>query len=164
MPRPESAGSTLPELLLVVVITGLLAALGLVQTRQSLARLRVESATRRVTQGLEWGRAAAQQLGRPCALQLSSDGWTAPSGGTVPACPGGTVSLGEGTDRNPVQLEHNLPAAVRFTSNGLVLDGGTVLLSSPGTDLVRCVVISLPLGVMRLGQWQQGACRPDPAL
>jgi ABC-type branched-subunit amino acid transport system ATPase component len=67
-------------------------------------------------------------------------------------------------DSNPVLLEHNLPAAVRFTSNGLVLDGGTVVLSAPGTDLVRCVVISLPLGVMRLGQWQQGACRPDLAL
>lgn len=164
MPRPESAGYTLPELLLVVVIAGLLAALGLVQTGQSLARLRVESATRRVTQGLEWGRAAAQQLGSPCALQLSSRGWTAPSAGTVPACPGVPLSLGEGMDSNPVLLEHNLPAAVRFTSNGLVLDGGTVVLSAPGTDLVRCVVISLPLGVMRLGQWQQGACRPDLAL
>jgi hypothetical protein len=37
------------------------------------------------------------------------------------------------------------------------LDGGTVLLSTEGTDLVRSVVVALPLGVNRLGrQWPAG--------
>jgi hypothetical protein len=63
-----------------------------------------------------------------------------------------------------VQLRHNLPDAVRFTSNGLVLDGGTVVVNAPGTALERCVVMSLPLGVVRMGRWLDGECRPDPSL
>jgi hypothetical protein len=53
---------------------------------------------------------------------------------------------------------------VRFSSNGLVLDGGTVVVGHPATALFRCVVVSLPLGVTRVGLWEGGACRPDPAL
>jgi hypothetical protein len=63
-----------------------------------------------------------------------------------------------------VQLRHNLPGSVRFTSNGLVLDGGTVVVAAEGTALERCVVMSLPLGVVRLGRWQNDECRPDPSL
>ena len=41
------------------------------------------------------------------------------------------------------------------------LDGGTVLLSTEGTDLVRSVVVALPLGVNRLGRQWPGGCLPD---
>ena len=63
-----------------------------------------------------------------------------------------------------LRLEHNLPAAVRFSANGLVLDGGTVVVSHPGTSLARCVVVSLPLGVTRVGLYGNGSCLPDAAL
>ena len=39
---------------------------------------------------------------------------------------------------------------------------GTMLLSTEGTDLVRCVVVALPLGVTRLGRQEPGGCLPDP--
>ena len=66
----------------------------------------------------------------------------------------------------------NLPGALRFSSNGLVLDGGTVVISAAGTELRRCLVMSLPLGVVRLGRYEgeQGdspsssACRAEEAL
>jgi len=38
------------------------------------------------------------------------------------------------------------------------LDGGTVLLSTEGTDLVRCVVVALPLGLTRLALGSGAAC------
>ena len=71
-----------------------------------------------------------------------------------------------------VNLRHNLPAALRFSSNGLVLDGGTVLISAAGIDLRRCLVLSLPLGVVRLGRYSgsvdgtpsSSACLADGAL
>jgi hypothetical protein len=74
------------------------------------------------------------------------------------------LALGEGVAGGAVQLEHNLPPEVRFTSNGLVLDGGTVRLSAEGSDLERCLVMALPLGVVRLGRWEQQGCQADPSL
>ncbi|MCT0209931.1 MULTISPECIES: hypothetical protein [Synechococcales] len=58
-----------------------------------------------------------------------------------------------------VELHHNLPAALRISSNGLVLDGGLVVLASAGTPL-------------RLGRYvgpdggppESAACEPDPLL
>jgi hypothetical protein len=75
-------------------------------------------------------------------------------------------------EHSQVELRHNLPAQLRFSANGLLIDGGTVVLAAAGTPLRRCVVWSLPLGVLRLGQYgadpaaspQAGQCRPDPTL
>jgi hypothetical protein len=63
-----------------------------------------------------------------------------------------------------VEVSHNLPDPVRFSANGLVLDGGTVWLRSPGTPVVRCVVVSLPLGITRVGREGPGGCEPEQIL
>lgn len=162
MERPRQ-GFSLLELMITLAVLGILAALAINQGSATLARMRVESGARRVALGLEMGRAAAERGGRPCALQLTEQGWHPPEEGALPACEGVELALGEGGERDGVELEHNLPETVRFSSNGLVLDGGTVRVSSPGTALVRCLVMSLPLGVVRLGRQEEGGCRPDPS-
>ncbi len=58
-----------------------------------------------------------------------------------------------------VELHHNLPAALRFSSNGLVLDGGLVVLASAGTPL-RLGRYAGPDG----GPPESAACEPDPLL
>jgi hypothetical protein len=159
----EGGGYSLPEALLALVLAGLLAQLGLASAGRELALAQLEGASRRVMLGLERGRDAAQRQGSPCALSLSAEGWGEPQTGSLPACEGAALDLGEGVGGPAVALSHNLPPAVRFSSNGLVLDGGTVLIRSEGTDRVRCVVVALPLGVTRLGQLGPGGCLPDPA-
>jgi hypothetical protein len=160
----RSAGLSTLELLLAAALLGLLTVPCLQGTSASLALWQVESASRRVMQGLEQGRSAAERTGQPCGLRLQSDGWGPPAGGALPACPGVELPLLEAGREARIELRHNLPDVVRFTSNGLVLDGGTVLVAAEGTDLVRCVVMALPLGVVRIGRWQGQECRPDPAL
>lgn len=162
--RPREAAFSLPELVLVAMLLGGLAVLGLRQGAESLARERVESASRRIALGLERGRLAAVRSGRPCALTLGEDSWQAPSGAPLPGCEGLDLPAGEGVDAGVVRVEHNLPPLVRFSSNGLVLDGGTVRISADGTALERCLVMALPLGVVRLGRWQEQSCHPDPGL
>ncbi len=162
MAASEQGGFTLSETLLALVLVGLLAQLGLASASQELAAARLEGASRRVMVGLERGRDAALRLGQPCVLALTADGWQEPQGSSLPACAGAALHLGEGLGAPAVSLSHNLPAAVRFTRNGLIIDGGTVLLSTEGTDLVRCVVVALPLGVTRLGRQGPGGCLPDP--
>ena len=58
-----------------------------------------------------------------------------------------------------LQLQSNLPAMLRFTANGLLLDGGLVVLSHPRVSHRLCMVIGLPLGITRSGIYQA-----DPAL
>lgn len=123
----------------------------------------LQTATHRVTAGLEEGRAAALRDGRPCGLRLGPSGWEAPRTSTLPPCLGVSVGIGSGVDNATTapQLSHNLPDPVRFTANGLVLDGGTVWLRSSQSSLVRCVVVSLPLGVTRVGREGPQGCEPE---
>jgi prepilin-type N-terminal cleavage/methylation domain-containing protein len=168
--RTAHGGFSLPELLVAIAVLGLLAAMSVGAGQRSLAWMRVESTSRRLALGLEQARQAAERHGQPCALALGPSGWRAPHGGSLPAC-----GITEGTEAEPgagVELRHNLPAALRFSSNGLVLDGGTVLIRAAGIDLRRCLVLSLPLGVVRLGRYSgpvdgtpsSSACLADGAL
>jgi type II secretory pathway pseudopilin PulG len=164
--RRRAQGFTVLELLMTSSVLLMLAAISLVPARESLARQRLETATRRVLLGLDRGRLAAERRGQPCALAFDDQlGWHPPQGGELAACEQAPIGLGEGVQGDgTLQVEHNLPDAVRFTANGLVLDGGTVVLRHPHTTVARCVVVSLPLGVTRVGLHGQGGCLPDPAL
>jgi prepilin-type N-terminal cleavage/methylation domain-containing protein len=159
-----SSGFTLVELLVTLAVLMLLAGLAMAYGSAGLARLRVENASRRVLLGLEEGRSAALRSGQACGLQLGDNGWQAPASNILAPCPGVNVPLEEGIKASLVEVEHNLPNTVRFTSNGLVLDGGTVVLRADGTELERCVVVSLPLGVTRVGRMASGSCQKDLSL
>ena len=62
------------------------------------------------------------------------------------------------TGAGVLELRSNLPDAVRFSTNGLVLDGGLVVLSHPTYGQALCLVIGLPLGISRTGVY-----RGDPS-
>jgi prepilin-type N-terminal cleavage/methylation domain-containing protein len=123
-------GFTLAEALVAVALLGLLAGLGTVGTQRQLARMRVEAAIRRVATGIEAGRAAALRMGRPCGLALSEAGWLVPAGGGLSGCAEAVRGLSEGVAAGEVHLSHTLPEEVRFSANGLVLDGGTVVVGA----------------------------------
>ena len=171
--QPAADGFSLPELLVAVAVLGLLTSLAFGCGQRSLARMRVEAASRRLTVGLEQARQQAQSQGQPCALELGPTGWREPSGGSLPACHTAAVVIEEhAPGAAGATLVHNLPGALRFSSNGLVLDGGTVVIAAAGTELRRCLVVSLPLGVVRLGRYtgpegaapSSSACLADGAL
>ena len=158
------AGFSLAELLVAIAVVGLLAALGWSGGRDTLARQRLEAATRRLDQGIQRGRAEAQKRGQPCGLSLGREGWGPPAASSLPACVRTLESLQEPIAAGEVQLAHNFPALLRFSSNGLVLDGGTAVLQAAGTALQRCLVMALPLGITRLGRYRNGSCEADPSL
>ncbi len=170
--RDPAQGFSLPELLVGVTVLLLLAGLSIQAGAESMARQRLEVATRRLVLGIERGRAAAERQGRPCGLSLAPAGWQEPLSGSLAACEQVVMPLAEGVENGTIEMNHNLPDTLRFSSNGLVLDGGTVVLSSAGTELRRCLVMALPLGVVRVGRYggapgdrpDSSACSPDPTL
>ncbi|MFO7628078.1 MAG: GspH/FimT family pseudopilin [Prochlorococcaceae cyanobacterium] len=170
--QKREAGFTLPELLAALVVLALLLGMGLRSGGETLARQRLEAATRRLAQGIERARSEARRQGRPCALSLEGGAWQPPNGGSLPGCRTAAMALAESGAAAAIAVHHNLPAALRFTANGLVLDGGTVVLAAAGTPLQRCLVMALPLGVVRLGRYEgeltaaptASACVLDPAL
>ncbi len=152
---------TLPELLLTTGLVVLLATWAGLAGAETRAIQGLQAVSQRLVAGLEEARAAAVREGRPCGLQLGPVGWEPPQSSALPPC--GVAASGLGTDTR-VEVSHNLPDPVRFSANGLVLDGGTVWLRSQGTSLVRCIVVSLPLGITRVGRVGSSGCEPESPL
>lgn len=157
--RTRDGGFCLSEALLAVAVLALLVGLGFSQAPLWLARQRVDGAMRQVELDLHRARLEAQRRGQPCGMTLSTEGWRAPFAGELAPCFEGSDPLGEG-----FLLQHNFPDVLRFSANGLVLDGGTVLISASGGAVVRCLVMSLPLGITRLGRYSGGLCEADSSL
>ena len=172
MRRLNATGFTLVEALVTISVLGILALLGLGQGRQELARLQVELAARRLLVGVERGRDAAERMGQPCALELSAEGWRGAGTAAAAACQGAETALQEGLMAAALQLGHSFAGPVEFTANGLAIDGGTAVVGASDTALVRCLVMSPPLGVTRLGRYEGSVtarpeaslCLPDPLL
>jgi len=151
--RNRPNGFSLVECLVVVALLGILATLAIPSSSAVQRKLELDSGLRRLRVGLDRGRMAAERDRQPCALQLSMTGWQPPLTGELPACRGGVTALAE-TGSGALELRSNLPDAVRFSSNGLVLDGGLVVLSHPNHGQALCLVIGLPLGISRSGVYR----------
>ena len=153
-----AGGFSLLELLVVLVIVGILATTSLATPGRDRERLALEIGLRRLRTGLDRGRMAAQRQAEPCGLALSQSGWQAPASGALAPCRGAGMALAE-LGSLPLQLQSNLPEMLRFTANGLLLDGGLVVLSHRRVSHRLCMVIGLPLGITRTGIYQA-----DPAV
>lgn len=168
MKKQSAAGFTAVELLVVITILAVLAVLSFHHGGELLTRQRLESSSRRIALGIERGRLLAQRMGQPCGLSLGPSGWGLPVDASA-GCMGAQLGKGEGLADGSITINHNLPAVVRFTANGLVLDGGTVVITAAGSQLKRCLVMALPLGIVRLGRYgadprlglRAEACLPD---
>ena len=149
---------SLIEQLIVVSLVGLLASIPIVTGRSDRDQLQLDASARRLQVGLDRARSIARREQRACGVSLSEEGfttldqWILPA--SFPACPGSGLALQEAFEHGPIVLNTNLPPVLRFTANGLLLDGGIAVLSHQRLAKARCLVVSLPLGVSRIGSYQ----------
>ena len=149
---------SLVELLTAVAIVGILAGTSINASRRPLAHQRLLAAARQLELGIEQARDQAMDQQAPCALALGEAGWMVLEG-SLPACSHAVRPLLAGDRGAGLQLKHNI-SELQFTTNGLVLGGGTVRLEVDSLAQERCVVISLPLGITRSGVWENSQCVP----
>jgi hypothetical protein len=69
--------------------------------------------------GIQLARAEAERKQTACGMSLAVDGWRAPVDGSLPACATALKSFSDS-----VSLRHSFPDTLRFSANGLVIDGG----------------------------------------
>ena len=146
---------TLAEQLVVVALLGGLGGWGLALGHEKRQRQKVEAVAGELLAGIQLARAEAERRQLPCGLSLDRGGWQEPANGSLPACATGLKRFGDA-----VTLAHSFPATLRFSANGLVIDGGLVVLSQSGTQLRRCLVMALPLGLVRLGRYDADPAGP----
>ncbi|KZR92343.1 hypothetical protein MITS9509_01330 [Synechococcus sp. MIT S9509] len=156
--RRASAGFSLVELIVTVALLGIIASLVVPDAASDRDRLQLDAAARRLQLGLERARLAARRAQQACGISLARDAWEQPEQQQLPAvlapCSGVGLALQEAFEQGPIQLHTNLPELIRVSANGLLLDGGTTVLSHERLDQHRCLVVSLPLGVSRVGTYQ----------
>ena len=147
-------GFSLTELLVAGAVLALLSSVALVHAGSDRARQQLQQAAQQFQVAIDRGRLAAQRQHRACAIALRAS--EPPLGKpSMPACPGVGHLFGPQQRRGSGVVWHtNLPEQLRFSSNGLVLDGGLVVFSHPASQLRPCVVLSLPLGVTRQGVYE----------
>ena len=153
-----SAGFSLMELLVTVALLGIIASLALPDSASDRDRLQLDATARRLQLVLERARLVARREQQACGIRLISDAWLQPEqhalSGELATCSGSGLALQEAFEQGPIQLHTNLPAVIRVSANGLLLDGGTTVLSHARVDRSLCLVVSLPLGVSRVGTYQ----------
>ena len=144
--------------MVTVAVVGIITSLAMPDRVSDRDRLQLDAAARRLQLGLERARLAARRTQQACGISLGSEAWVEPEQqhlpGALAPCSGIGLSLQESLEQGPIHVHTNLPDVIRLSANGLLLDGGTTVISHERLDQSRCLVVSLPLGVSRVGTYQ----------
>ena len=146
-------GFSLAELLVACAVFALLSSVALVYVGSDRSRQQLQQAAQQLQLAIDRGRLAAQRQHRACAIALLARG-SSLERPSLPPCRGVRPLLGlQQWPGLGLDWHTNLPEQLRFSRNGLVLNGGLVVFSHPASKLRPCVVLSLPLGVTRQGEY-----------
>ena len=156
--KHSGAGFSLVELMVTVALVGIIASLAFPNSASHRDQLQLDAAARRLQLGLERARLAARRTQQACGISLGSQAWMEPDQQDLPGelapCSGVGLALQEVLEQGLIRVQTNLPTVIRVSANGLLLDGGTTVLSHERLDRSLCLVVSLPLGVSRVGTYQ----------
>lgn len=151
----KNHGFTLPEVLLIVIILGIFAALAAPSFLSWVNSKRVEDVLSQVEGAVKEAQAAAIRTSQTCELDISSSSVTS----TPPNClPTGTrdlTQLSGGSSSVGVALIASNNSKITFSPKGTTTSSNIFVFYHPDQARgMRCLAISSGIGIIRTGQFQ----------
>lgn len=153
----SNTGFTLIEMLAAVIMVGILAAIAAPNLFGLLTRNRINQALSQIEGAIKEGQRQAIRQGKSCRVQINLTNNTI--SGDPPNC-----LLNEREIADSINIQTNLPGTtpgIVFSHKGSTTTNGKIVVSSSGSDLKRCFVISLGLGISRTGDYEPDPDNPD---
>jgi prepilin-type N-terminal cleavage/methylation domain-containing protein len=152
----KNQGFTLTEILIALVIAGILSALSLPSLLRILKGNEVKQAQDQIVATLRDAQKQAIRRSKKCDITINT-GSNPVTITTKDTDDQGCLSLGSQILSRDITVVSNKGNDISYSFKGNTTNAKTLTISSNGTDQVRCIVISMHLGIMRSGIYEPPA-------
>ncbi|QUY42780.1 Tfp pilus assembly protein FimT/FimU [Acaryochloris marina] len=148
-------GFSLPEVLAIVLILGIFAALGTPSFLSWVNKKRVEDVLAQVEGALKEGQASAIRTSQRCSLTITSSSVAANPSNCLPT---GSRDLTQVNGRNQISgvtLVAQNPDTIEFSPKGSTSSSNVFVFYHPDqSGGMRCLAISAGIGIIRVGEFK----------
>jgi prepilin-type N-terminal cleavage/methylation domain-containing protein len=153
MPRSsvsKDLGFTLAETLIVVAIGGILAAMAIPSMSAAINRAKLAQATEMVVASLQEAQREAIRRNRSCTVTLDK-------ANRKVVGQQGCLLTGDRILPTEIELSYTGDGNIKYGIRGNTTNNESVVLKTVDSPNYRCLTISAPLGIIRLGSYDRKA-------
>ena len=147
--QKSDRGFTLIEIVVVLIIIGIFAAIAAPNFARLLSRIRVNNSFSTVVGAIKEAQRQAIRQGKMCRVSINTNN------NTLTGIPANCLLTQRNIDRS-ITIRSNIPGTIpniSFSFRGSTTKMGTIVVSSPNTESQKCFVISLGTGIARTGTY-----------
>ena len=151
----NKSGFTLPEVLLIVVIIGIFAALAAPGFLSWVNRKRVNDVLSQVEGAVKEAQSTAIRKSQPCELSITSSSVTATPQNCLPTGARDLTQVSGGTNESSVNVIANNTSRIVFSPKGTTTSSNIFIFYTPTQSQgMRCLALSAGIGIIRTGDFK----------